>query len=64
MLKKIDVFVNGAYVYSSVNYRTCKEAVQDVRQRANIKVASIPDYMIRVNDTDKITAKIDHDWRA
>ena len=32
MKKKIDVYINGEYKYSSLNYRTCKEAIAYLTQ--------------------------------
>lgn len=55
-MKKIDVFVNGKYVYSTQWCRTCKEAVQELRNRRQVKVASVPDYVVDVKPEDKVTA--------
>lgn len=55
-LKKIDVYVNGKYVYSTTWCRTCKEAVAELRNRRTVKVASVPDYVVDVKPEDKVTA--------
>ena len=62
MIKKIDVYINGKYQYSSVNYRNCKEAVADIKSRQSVNVASIPPYMARLMPGDKVTARIDHNY--
>ena len=62
MKKKIDVYINGEYRYSSVKYRTCKEAVADIKSRQSVKVASIPPYMVRLMPSDKVIARIDHNY--
>lgn len=54
--RKIDVAVNGVYVYSTNAFRTCKEAIAELREKRSITVTSIPDYTITVKPEDKITA--------
>ena len=54
---KINIFVNGKYVYSTNKYQTCKEAIAELKQKKNVEVASVPNYKIFVSDGDIITAK-------
>lgn len=62
MKKKIDVYINGEYQYSSLNYCTCKEAVADIKSRHSVNVASIPPYIVRLMPGDRVTARIDHNY--
>ncbi len=39
MNKKIDVFVNGKYEFSTMRFKTCKEAIQSFKTKAFIFVA-------------------------
>ena len=61
-MKKIDVYVNGDYKYSSINYKTCKEAKADIANSQSINVESIPPYMVKLSDGDKVSARIDHKY--
>jgi hypothetical protein len=62
MNKKIDVYINGEYQYSSLDYRTCKEAIADIKSRQSVNVASIPPYTVQLVPGDKVTARIDHNY--
>lgn len=57
MYKKIDVYINGIYQFSTKAYRTCKELKQRIRADKRIFIASIPDKVIDVYDYDKITCR-------
>lgn len=61
MNKEIRVYKNGEYIYTTTKFKTCKEAVKDCKSRKEIKVASIPDYITTINESDKITAKFKKD---
>ena len=61
MCKKIDVYKNGKYIYTTTRFKTCKEAVEDCKSRKEIKVASAPDYVVMINENDKITARFKKD---
>ena len=54
--RKIDVAINGVYVYSTSAHKTCKEAIAALREKRSVTVASIPDYTVTVKPEDKITA--------
>ena len=62
MKKKIDVYINGEYRYSSLNYRTCKEAIAYIKSRQSVNVESMPPDMARLMPGDKVTARIDHKY--
>lgn len=40
-LKYINVYVNDVFAFRTVNYRTCKEAVDDVRRRGGMPVIGL-----------------------
>lgn len=61
MNKKINVYKNGEYAYTTTKFKTCKEAVEDCRSRKEIKVSSVPDYIVTINENDKITARFKKD---
>lgn len=56
MYRKIDVAINGVYVYSTNIYKTCKAAIAALQEKRSVTVASIPDYAVTVKPEDKITA--------
>ena len=39
--KKINVFVNGKYICSSFKYKTCKQAVEDIKSKGCIEWAGL-----------------------
>lgn len=39
--KKINVFVNGKYICSSFKYKTCKQAVEDIKSKGYIDWAGL-----------------------
>lgn len=61
MNRAIRVYKNKEYIYTTNGFRTCKEAVEDCRSRKEIKVSSIPDYIVTINENDKITARFKKD---
>lgn len=61
MSKAIRVYKNKEYIYTTNKFNTCKEAVEDCRSRKEIKVSSIPDYVVTINENDKITARFKKD---
>ena len=57
MYKKIDVYVNGVYEFSTNHYKTCKDVVRHIRAVKHICIASVPhDRYITVCDYDKVVA--------
>jgi hypothetical protein len=60
MYKKIDVYINGKYEYSTNAYKTCKDAINNTRQKKTIFVAGKQligkSNYIEINNTDKIQA--------
>lgn len=57
MGKAIRVYKNNEYIYTTNKFDTCKQAVQDCKNKGEIIVSSIPDYIITINKNDKITAR-------
>ncbi len=56
MYKKINIFINGRYTFSTCKYRTCSEAVKDLRATKHVMIASIPNKYITIYDYDTIKA--------
>lgn len=58
MYRKIDIYINGIYAFSTNKYKTCKEAIKEIRNKKHLEIASIPQsrYMT-VYDYDTIRAK-------
>ena len=56
MYKKINVYINGKYEFSTNAYRTCKDVIRMIRNTKHIHIASMPDRYITVYDYDKIRA--------
>ena len=57
MYKKIDVYINGVYQFSSNRYKTCKELKNHIRAVKHIQIASIPVKNITVYDYDKVVCR-------
>ena len=58
MYRKIDVFVNGVYEFSTTHYRTCRDVVRHIRAVKHLCIGSYPDYRyISVCDYDKVVAR-------
>ena len=57
MYKKIDVYVNGVYQYSTNKFKTCEAAVKEARNTKHIVIASIPTRYLTIYDYDKVTAR-------
>lgn len=57
MYKKIDVFVNGKKEFSTNKYKSCKEALKDIRATKHIVIASLPNNRyLTIYDYDKLSA--------
>lgn len=63
MNKEINVFKNGKYIYTTDRFKTCKEAVENCKSKKIIEVASIPNYMVVIEENDKITARFKKEKR-
>jgi hypothetical protein len=57
-MKKIDIFVNGKYAYTTEKFSTVKSAINELKEKKSVIVASIPDYMINITENDKIAGRI------
>ena len=57
-MKKIDIFINGKYAYTTTGFNTIKSAINALKRKKSVVVASIPDYTININKNDKITGRI------
>ena len=60
MFKKINIYLNGVYICSTNQARTCKEAKEKIKASQFIEVASVPTAKIyEIKESDKITAFYD-----
>ena len=58
MYKKIDIFVNGIYQFSTKRYKTQKDIIRHIRAVKHIEIASVPTpQYLTVYDYDRITAR-------
>ena len=57
MYKKIDVYVNGKYEFSTNKYPSCKALKDHIRAVKHIEIASIPTKYLTVNDYDKLICR-------
>jgi hypothetical protein len=56
-MRKIDVYINGVYEFSSTQYKSCKELVNHIRATKHIVIASVPESRyLTVYDYDTIRA--------
>lgn len=57
-MKKIDVYINGVYEYSSNKFNRCKDAVAEAMNKKRILVASVPqNRFVTIGSNDKVTAR-------
>ncbi len=55
MYRKVDVYINGAYEFSSMQYPSCKALHSHIRSTKHIEVASAPrNRHLTVNDYDSL----------
>lgn len=57
MYKKIDVYVNGKYEFSTNKYPSCKALKDHIRAVKHIEIASIPTKYLTVYDYDKLNCR-------
>lgn len=58
-MKKIQIFINGEYAYTTEKFNTIKNAIASLEIKKEVLVKSIPnDKKIILKDGDKITGKI------
>lgn len=57
MYKKIDVYVNGKYEFSTIKYPSCKALKDHIRAVKHIEIASIPTKYLTINDYDKLSCR-------
>jgi hypothetical protein len=56
-MKKINVYVNGVYEFSTTQYKTCKDVINHIRATKHLVIASMPDNKyLTVYDYDTIRA--------
>jgi hypothetical protein len=56
-MRKIDVYINGVYEFSSTQYKSCKELVNHIRATKHLVIASVPENKyLTVYDYDTIRA--------
>ena len=56
MYRKIDVYVNGVYQFSTNHYRTLRDVIREIRAVKHLQIASIPSRYLTVYDYDTIKA--------
>ena len=56
MHKKINVYINGVFSFSTNKYKTCTECIKDIRNTKHLYIASVPDKYITVYDYDEVRA--------
>lgn len=56
MHKKIDVYVNGEYQFSTTQYRTLRDVIRHIRAANHIMIASLPPKYLTVYSYDKVKA--------
>ena len=54
MYRKIDVYVNGEYQFSTRKYPSCKDCLKHIRAVKHLEIASIPTRYLTVYDYDKV----------
>ena len=54
--KKIDVYINGEYKFSTKAYPTCDACIKEIRARKHLEIASIPTKYLTVYDYDTVKA--------
>lgn len=60
MNKKINVFLNGKYIYSTNTYKRCKDAIASLLNERSVTVVSVPaNKYYEIKDGDKVTAFFD-----
>lgn len=59
MYKKINVYINGEYAFSTNKYPSCKSVVNEIRARKHLEIASIPNKYMTVYDYDVVKAVYD-----
>lgn len=58
MHRKIDVYVNGEYCFSTNRFRTCKDVINHIRAVKHICIASAPENRyVTIYDYDKVVAR-------
>lgn len=57
MYRKINIYLNGAYLCSTNQAKTCKQAKERIQESQFVEVASVPRAKIyEIKKGDKITA--------
>lgn len=58
-MKKIDVYVNGVYQYSTTRHSTVKAAIAALKMAETVEIASVPrNKTLTIAPTDRITGRI------
>ena len=57
-MKKIRIYIDGDYAYTTTRYNTIKAAIAEARGQKEIEVASIPNYTIVIKPDSKIIGYI------
>lgn len=57
-MKTIRIYVNGKYEFTTRKHNTIKSAIASLREKKTVTIASIPNRVLTISDSDKITGKI------
>ena len=63
MYKKINIFLNGAYLCSTNQAKNCKEAKEKIKAKKQIYLARRHNKIIEIKEGDKITAFYDKRYK-
>lgn len=58
-MRKIHIYLNGKYIYTTERFKTLKAAINDLKTRKTVYIHSIPNFTITLKDNDKIKACFD-----
>lgn len=56
MYRKIDIYVNGVYQFSTTHYRTLRDVIREIRAAKHLMIASVPNRYLTVYDYDTVKA--------
>ena len=56
MYRKINVYVNGVYQFSTNHYRTLRDVIREIRAVKHLQIARIPNRFLTVYDYDIVKA--------
>ena len=57
MNKKIDLFINGKYICSTIRYKTCKDFIQRVKEDGFIQWQGLKEFYGQIKPCDVLKAR-------